>query len=407
MFILTEIKYRLTRSIGRSVILVLTAVMLVSSMGAYLGSLQASRAALDNLAEKIPVTARVVNRSGSKTSRLAVESAHYDSLTSLGVHDVLCTADAAGAFSDAARSQEPFAGGDTSIVGASCFEALPAVSPESLTLLEGGASGFAGFLAGEDPVCGVSEAYMEQTGLALGDELTIIMYTASYSSMGVRYAPIGEQRLTIAASYPYREDNGQRSPDVAVPAAWLRGAAESSGEDFYYSSLSVVPDDPLRLTEFKEKLSELGFKRIDKSEMTEGSDAVSMEDELFIKTAEELRESLQTYRAFQIPFFGLVTVMVMLAVFLVLRGSRRDMAVASSLGEPRLRISFVHFSAALLTQTVGGCLAVLPLVFKMGIAPGDSLWILLVYLLCAGAGTVLALVQLLRFDTLALLTKSD
>ncbi|WP_322170109.1 hypothetical protein [Acutalibacter caecimuris] len=404
MFIFAEINYRLTRAPGRSVVLILAAVMLVASMGAYLGSLEVSQATLDNLAESIPVTARVVNRSGTRTSRLSVETKHFNALTSLDVHGLLCTAEAAGAFSDSAQSQDPFAGGDTYIVAANCPETLPAVDGNALTLSAGYTGGF---LSGDEPVCGVSETYLRQTGLCLGDILSLPMYTLTCSSMGGHYDSMGQQSLKIVASYPYNEVNGQRSPDVAVPVAWLRGAAESAGAHFSYSSLSVVLRNPLRLTEFKEALPALGFKRVNIAETIDGCDAISMEDELFIKTAEELRKNLKTYRSFRLPFFALITVMVMLAVFLVLRGSRRDMAVASSLGEPRLRISLVHFCAAVLTQVLGGCIAMAPLVYKIRLSLWDSLGILLIYLLCASIGTILALIQLLRFDTLTLLTKND
>lgn len=404
MFIFTEIGYRLTRAPGRSVALIAAAVMLVASMGAYLGSLEASQAALDNLAQSIPVTARVVNRSGTRTTRLSVETEHFDALTSLDVRGLLCTAEAAGAFGGSAQGQEPFAGGDTYIVAANCPEALPAVGGNTLTM---SADYTDSFLSGDEPVCGVSEAYLGQTGLRIGDTLSLSMYTLTCSSMGGHYDDMGRQSLKIVASYPYNEVNGQRSPDVAVPVAWLRDAAERAGARFSYSSLSVELRDPLRLTEFKKELSALGFKQVNIAETIDGCDAVSMEDELFIKTAEELRENLRTYRSFRLPFFALITAMVMLTVFLVLRGSRRDMAVASSLGEPRLRVSLVHFCAAVLTQVLGGCIAMVPLVYKIGLSLWDSLGILLVYLLCASIGTVLALIQLLRFDTLTLLTKND
>lgn len=404
MFMFTEINYRLSRTPGRSLILALTAVMLVASMGAYLGNLQVSQAALTNLAENIPVTVRVVNRTGTQTARLSIDTAHFDTLMTLGVHGVTCTSAAAGAWGREVQAQDPFAGGDTSITAASCFEALPVVNEDTLTMLEGCGPGF---LSGGEAFCGISESYAQLTGLNLGDELTLPVYTAACSQYSTRYTAIGQQTLKVAALYPYNEVNGERTPDVLVPVTWLRHTAESSGAVFYYTSLSAVLDDPLHLTQFKEQLPGLGFVRVDRTGNSDSCDAISMEDELFIKTAEELRENLQTYRSFQIPFFALITVMVMLAVFLVLRGGRRDMAIASSLGEPRLRISFVHFSAAVLTQMAGGCLAVVLLMLRMGITMWDSLWILLVYLLCASTGTCLALFQLLRFDTLTLLTKND
>lgn len=223
MFMFTEIHYRLSRAPGRSLILLLAAVMLVVSMGAYLGNLQTNQAALDNLAENIPVTARVVNRSGTQVSRLSIDTEHFDALTSMDVHGVLCTASAAGVWSDEAQAQDPFAGGDASVTGANCFDALPTVSEDSLTMLDGYSPGF---LSGEEPVCGISEAYAQQIGARLGDELSLPLYTG-------RSSPTGRQTLLVAAVYPYTEINGERSPDIAVPVNWLKGAVEDSGNPFY------------------------------------------------------------------------------------------------------------------------------------------------------------------------------
>ena len=402
MFLLTEIHYRLSRTLGKSIILALAAVMLVTSMGAYLGNFQSSQAALDNLAESIPVTARVLSRDGTQSSRIAIDTGHFDSLTSMNVHDVRCTSGAAGAFSAEVRSQEPFAGGDTAITAVNCFEAVPAFLEDDVIYT----SQFGpGYLSSNHAVCGISDSYAEKMGLALGEEVSLPVYTATFNSYDVRYTYVGEQTLRIVAVYPYNEINGERTPDMTIPVAWLRKIAESMGTHFYYSSLSVNLTDPLHLTQFKENLIPSGFVPVGTANAYGASDAISVEDELFIKTAEELRSNLQTYRLFQLPFYCMVTIMVMLTVFLVLRSGRKDMAIASSLGESRLRISYVHFSGTVLTQIAGGGLASLALVAYAGIGIMDSVWIFLVYLLCAAVGTILALLQLMRFDTLALLTQ--
>lgn len=82
------------------------------------------------------------------------------------------------------------------------------------------------------------------------------------------------------------------------------------------------------------------------------------------------------------------------------------MAIASSLGESRRRIGGVHLVGILATQLAGGAAAQVVLVSQFNLTPWDSLQILAAYLIFAGIGTILALVQLFRFDTLTLLTKS-
>lgn len=403
MFLLTEVNYRITRTLGRTLVLALAALMLVASMGAYLSNLHVTQAAIEDL--EIPVTVRIMNRKGTADTRLSIATRRYDALASMDVHGVLATAGAAGAVSEEAYRQNPFVGGDATITGTNSFTVLSSIRAEDIVYCDGYN---AGFLEGCEPVCAASDRFAQDNGLAPGDKLSLPVHFAGYSLFAEHYKPIGFKTLLVAAVYPYSERNGQRTPDLTVPVEWLRAATEAAGYEFTYSSLSAVVDNPMELNRFKEELKSHNFKEVNVNDRLSGAaDAVSVEDELFVRTAEELLDNLAAYQVFQLPFFGLVTVMVMLTVFLVLRGARRDMAIASSLGEARLRISFVHFSAAVLIQMLGGCLALAVLILRMGISPGDSLLILLAYLLCACLGTALALTALLRFDTLELLTKTD
>ena len=402
MFLLTEIKYLLTRSPGRSAILMLVALMLVCSMGAYKGNAHASQGALDNLAESIPVTARVVSRDGSKNSGLSITSEHYDALVSANVRNVLSTAEAAAALH---APLDTSYGGDVTVMGVSRPDAFAAVSKEEMRFLEGfDETSF----SGTEPLCAVEGGFAKANGLELGDELELPFCLGVCSAYGQKYSDIGKLRVKVIAHYPYTEVNGERSPNMLVPVEWLKEAVEQADEEFYYSSLSVELQDPMDLNAFKEALPSMGFYPVDSmgADVFWSCDGVSMEDELFIKAAEELQENLRIYNRFQPLFYILVTLMVVLAVFLTLRGSRRDMAIASSLGESRRRIGGVHLVGILATQLAGGAAAQVVLVSQFSLTPWDSLQILAAYLICAGIGTILALVQLFRFDTLTLLTKS-
>lgn len=128
---------------------------------------------------------------------------------------------------------------------------------------------------------------------------------------------------------------------------------------------------------------------------------------MFSKTAEELLEHLRLYKIFQIPFFVLIVLLVMLTVFLVMKSSRRDIAIARSLGEPKRQIAVVQFLSTMLTQLAGGIVTNGILTIFIHTSIKVSQGILLVYLLCAAIGTIFALAGLMRFDTLALLSKAD
>lgn len=406
MFGFTEVSYQLFRLPGRTLLMLLIAILLVASMGAYLGSTQASEAALDDLAQTVPVTARVLTRDGSKSRQLSVSKERYDALEEGQVSQVFCTVDGAAALDPALQAADSFFGGDTTLTAANCFEALAVPPAGKVAYLEGFDPDF---LAGSEALCALSDAYADIHALVLGDVLDLPIYLTVYGLTSTNYTPLGNQTLRVAALYPATEANGERTPDMIVPANYLRSAAETANVNFSYASLSATVADPMRLNDFKDRLLSMGFVPVETDSGLQSfqCDAVSMEDELFIKTAEKLQENVHVYRMFRVPFFGLITLMIMLAVFLVLRRARGEMAIVSSLGEERVRIGLVHFSATMLVQLMGGCLGLLVLAFVLPLSSAGALEILATYLLCAALGTALALIPLFRVDTLTLLTRQE
>jgi len=218
------------------------AAVLVTGLGVYQMGFQAGR---------VPVTASVTSWDGSRSSRIAIDTKHYDCLTSLDVHDVLCTSAALGVnpegpyqyFSDVAVrfSKDILNDADTIIMAANCFEAVSAVPVDSVEYEPGFGPEF---LMGDQALCGISDHYSQLTGLRMGDRVTLPIYTVSCFFYGEAYHYVGSQTLRVAAVYPSGQVDGLRTPDMAVPTDWLRDAAEGAGVDFYYSSLSAKLDNP-------------------------------------------------------------------------------------------------------------------------------------------------------------------
>lgn len=98
---------------------------------------------------------------------------------------------------------------------------------------------------------------------------------------------------------------------------------------------------------------------------------------------------------------------IALITFLSLRSYRRDIAIASSLGRPKLLNAAVPFFSTLIVQALGCFLALSVIGLTVGMAPSLAGIIMCTFMLCAAAGTALAILFLFRFDTLALLTKTD
>lgn len=133
----------------------------------------------------------------------------------------------------------------------------------------------------------------------------------------------------------------------------------------------------------------------------------SRQDGLFIKTAGELKQNLEVFDSFLLPFFGLIIGMITLVTFLVLRGSRREMAIASSLGRQKSMNAASQFFGAIIAE-LAGCAVALPVMcLAVDLLPLTAVAVAGVYMACACVGTGIALWFILRFDTLALLTKVD
>lgn len=136
-------------------------------------------------------------------------------------------------------------------------------------------------------------------------------------------------------------------------------------------------------------------------------DTLVVDDQLFIETAEKLEQNLKVLRWFLAPFFALVIVLVTLVTFLLLRSTRRDMAISLSLGRPKILSGCACFFGVLIANVCGCAVAVPILLCTAGLALGQILTICGLYLASSCVGVLLALILLLRFDALELLTKID
>ena len=83
-----------------------------------------------------------------------------------------------------------------------------------------------------------------------------------------------------------------------------------------------------------------------------------VDDQLFIETAEKLEQNLKVLLWFLAPFFALVIVLVTLVTFLLLRSTRRDMAISLSLGRPKILSGCACFFGMLIANVCGCAVAV-------------------------------------------------
>lgn len=402
MFTLREAVRGLTHNRSRSILLLLCAALLCVCMAFYLGNIRANEEALERFAVAAPVKVWVASGNGERSSPINIMEQQMEALAeNWYLKDLQATALAATALSEEARAQEPFAGGDGKITAVSGMEALRALGLECSF-----ASGYdASVLAGDQPLCVMDQAVMERLGLGLGEEITAPVYLIRLGLGGImEFTPIGEQALTLAGSCA--GESGSQT--LYVPIRWLRQASQAAGAELTYSSCGAVLKDPRQLNRFKATVESMGFLDVDPESYDEfNGAALLVDDGDFIAAAERLGKNITSFRRFLFPFFGLVTGLVMLVIFLILRGSRRDMAIAVSLGRPKVLTALSSFLWALAGEAVG-CLLALPVILLgAGLSFAGGLAVCGGFLLCAAVGNALGLLLLLRFDVMALLIAAE
>lgn len=397
MLMFVQVKYQL-RSRGRSVLVLCIAALLAACMAFYVGNIGVNKAALQSLSDSVPVTVRITSRNGAKTAGLNIEAKPFDHLTEAGVHDVRCTAVAAGAFSPEVRAQEMFLGGDTIVRAGNSLEALE-LSADNLHFADGQS---AAFLSGDSAQCVIGEDYAERTGLHPGDTLSLEIYMVRQSMNGTIYRMIGDAALEIIGTH-----SAPGGADVILPVNFLRTEAETAGVSFLYDSCSALVDDSTHLKDFKAEMQKYFMDINPSAEDPNAGDALSVEDELFVKTASRLRQNIALFQSMLVPFFALIIGLVVLTTFLTMRSTRRDMAIARSLGVSKWRCAAPNFISTVLLDMCG-CAVILPILSAALHIPALSAYVIFgLFTLCAALGTAAALLCLLRFDTLTLLTQVD
>ena len=291
-----------------------------------------------------------------------------------------------------------FLGGDTIVRAGNSLEALE-LSADNLHFADGQS---AAFLSGDSAQCVIGEDYAERTGLHPGDTLSLEIYTVRQSMNGTIYQMIGDAALEIIGTH-----SAPGGADVILPVNFLRTEAETAGVSFLYDSCSALVDDSTHLKDFKAEMQKYFMDINPSAEDPNAGDALSVEDELFVKTASRLRQNIALFQSMLVPFFALIIGLVVLTTFLTMRSTRRDMAIARSLGVSKWRCAAPNFISTVLLDMLG-CAVILPILSAaLHIPTLSALVIFGLFTLCVALGTAAALLCLLRFDTLTLLTQID
>lgn len=404
MLTLQETFWQLVRNKGRTIILVLASAMLAGCMAFYLSNIAANEEAINRLAETVPVEVRVANSSGSQDWRININEFRAENfMSSPYLTDFAYTIDASGEYTPEAKAT------DTTYILINECETLAINSLDCIRAPDQEFTYMDGYdetmFQTDQPVGLIGTGFIERYGVQVGDEISVKFVTLEFIAEAGRdsiLTDLGEHTVKIVGTY-YSHENYK---DLLVPVDWLTGVMESQGVPLNYNTMRARLKDPRQLNVFKESIPGMNFLEINSDAMYEDytGAALAVEDQDYVTAAEGLGQTVTLFRRFQVPFFVLVLGMIVLAIFLIMRGSRRVIAISVSLGRSKFLCGLGCFLAAFLAE-LAGCVLVYPVMLLLaGTSAAAGLMICGVFLLFACAGDGLALLMLLRFDAFTLLT---
>lgn len=242
---------------------------LYSGMAMYLRNIQVTEDTLNDLARQKPVTVRITNRDGSLHENLCIYGKDVDYLLQSGVRDPVYVADT-------------FQAGEIGNINeTNTLDTLEGLSGPDFTFLDGWDETFPD---SRKPVIA------SENGWQPGDR--VYREFSMRNRMWDMIKNVGGYSVTLIAVFP-----GDTNTAWAVmPVDWLRGLAEDT---FKYDSFYAVLAEPRELNAYKAAAEEWGvFERSAVADPDLWGDTLSVEDEMYIKTAGEMMETLNLYHTF-------------------------------------------------------------------------------------------------------------
>lgn len=180
--------------------------------------------------------------------------------------------------------------------------------------------------------------------ITIGDNISFPMYVYKYNKdeFSFKFIEVGTSRLTVIGTFK-KKNTSDTVQHMIVPVNRLRLFVEENGKSFYYDFARCKIKDPLYLNKFKAYMEEMNFGEVnlEAADRRSGNKLI-VQDKIFIETASKLQENAYIFRRFQFLFLIIILLLIVLVSFMILRGYRQEMAIASSLGRPKI-LSAVSF----------------------------------------------------------------
>ncbi len=383
MFCLKTALLNIRRHRQKSVLVVLVCMLAVFFVFIFVNSIKTNEEQLVELPRSLPVDAQIQNLNGSQAVGLIIGGAMVENIEKSGyVKDLYCSAQMVANFSsldDEDKVKEIF------LKSINDINAIANVKDSTVKLIDGVD---VGFLNGNEALCIADENFLYDKDLSIGDTIDINLYGLSYDSQSreFEHVPLGPCSLLIAGSI----SSGGES-HIICPHGWAKGMHLAAGANFNLESTSFTVADPMDLNAFKQAMKKCHLMSV--NPLAEGNiygGALSVRDEIFIKTVTRIRDSLSMLYAFAPVIFAVTALIGYALSYLLMQSRRAEIMIMRSLGASRpvcMTVMFIEYAVLGLAGTLLGTLCSAVSAGFLGLSPllAALLFILsfLIGILCA------------------------
>lgn len=409
MFIITQTARNLVRHGRKNILHLLIGVLGVLILDIYAGNMDSTEKQLAHLPEVLEVTARISTLNGAQREGMAIREERM-----MGVRESEYVKDPVftvrlkfgfGAFTVEEYKENLNHYG----MGMNAPEGVSGMKREEITYLEGVDESV---LTTAQKVCLLDATLMEEKGLHPGDNvmLTLFYYRHALEGSEVFIEPLITDTYKIVGSMQIGDYQGEwNSPEVILPLDCVREAYHSQGIAFCADSGSFVVKDPFQLNALKAQMyDEVKFLPvITRAQQRSEGNALTIRDEVFIRSAETLFKNLALLRG-MLPFLLAIIVFIgYLCSYLSLQSRREEYALLRSLGTGRGRSFLLLFGETTFVAAAACLLGSLTAAVFLRTAPGVLVLSGTMFFLSFPAGAAMAVLALHRLSVMEMLTKKD
>lgn len=388
-------------------------MLIVVFLYLFFSGLQVNLRQLEALPEALPIEAQIRNLNGTLTSGMMIKESVIQALEdSEYVKDLSYTAEMAAVTGEVSEETAAAMGqGDMTfpnILGVNRVDALEGLPAEAFTFASDSDSGM---LEGADPVCVMRQEDLDVQGLSVGDSIRMTLFYISYpydNAVNKLYL-LGAYDVRIIGSFRVpASETGTRAVQVLFPVKWLRAEQAKAGSLFFADSAHFRIANPLELNAFKAEMHEAGLMSIiSEANGSQRGNALTVNDETFIKTAARLKENIALTQILTPFVVVIVGFLGFVASYLLLQSRRPEIAIMRSLGVSRKNcFGMLLFESAVL-ELSGSLAGVAAASFLVDMDATLGLGVVVPFFVVYMAGTAVALAMLGRFSVMQVLTALD